>query len=114
MNNIELLLKTVKEKINSQSLDISHTEILNLIGKNFYVLEALKFSTLLSNEVVKPIAIKIKDLEQTKDRLGSSRTNYKQRNHVLSNINDLKNLLNEVFITYHLYLKGDKFFQIYE
>ena len=114
MNNIELLLKTVKEKINSQSLDISHTEILNLIGKNFYVLEALKFSTLLSNEVVKPIAIKIKDLEQTKDSLGSSRTNYKQRNHVLSNINDLKNLLNEVFILYHLYLKGDNFFQIYE
>ncbi len=114
MNNIELLLKTVKEKIDSQSLDISSTEILNLIGKNFYALEALKFSTLLSNEVVKPIAIKIKDLEQTKDSLGSSRTKYKQRNHVLSNIKDLKNLLNEVFITHHLYLKGDKFFQIYE
>lgn len=114
MNNIELLLKTVKEKIDSQSLDISSTELLNLIGKNFYALEALKFSTLLSNEVVKPIAIKIKDLEQTKDSLGSSRTKYKQRNHVLSNINDLRNLLNEVFITYHLYLKGDKFFQIYE
>lgn len=114
MNNIESLINIVDERIKAQSIDLSNSEILDLIERNFRELDTLKYSTLLSNNVVKPIADKIKKLEQIKNNVGSSRTNLVQRSAILSNINNLRDLLREIFVLYHLNLKGDEFFQLYE
>lgn len=114
MNNIESLLKAVDKIINAQSIDISSSEILYLIEHNFIELDTPKFSTILSNKVVKPTVTKIGELEKVLGGLGSSITNSKQRRSVLSNITDLKDLLSEVFVSYNHYLKEDDFFQEYK
>jgi hypothetical protein len=114
MNKIESLLKAVDEIINSQSTTLSSSEILYLIEHNFIYLDTPKFSTLLSNKIIKPIANKIHELEQIKNSLGISRTNYKQRSTIILFINELNDLLKEIFNVYHIYLKGDKCFQLYE
>ncbi len=113
MNTIETLLNLVDKKINSQSTDTS-SKILELIEYTFIELDTPKFSTLLSNKVIKPIANKIEELEHLKNSLGGSRTNFKLRRSIFTKINYLKDLLKEVFTLYHLYLNRDKFFQLYE
>ncbi|RKS12852.1 hypothetical protein [Flavobacterium sp. 120] len=114
MNNIESLLKTVDEKINTQSIDVSSSEILELIEHNFIELDTPKFNTILSNKVVKSIANKIKELEQIKNSLGSSRINHKQRIKISSNIHNLKGLLKDVFNEYKNNLKENELYQLYE
>lgn len=114
MSNIELLINAVKKQINPQSVDISNSEILNLIELNFYELDNPKFSTLLSSKLVKPIADKIEELQQIKNSLGSSRKNYKQRSTIILNINNLKDLLRDVFKEYNNNLKEDEHFQQYK
>lgn len=114
MSIIQPLLNLVDEKINAQSIDVSSSEILELIEHYFIELDTPKFNTILSNNVVKSIANKIEELEHVKNSLGSSRTNSEERRSIFAKINDLKDLLKQVFTIYHHYLKGDKFFQIYE
>lgn len=114
MNNIESLLKTVDEKINTQSIDVSSSEILELIEHNFIELDTPKFNTILSNKVVKSIANKIKELEQIKNSIGSSRINHKQRIKISSNIHNLKGLLKDVFNEYKNNLKENELYQLYE
>jgi hypothetical protein len=114
MNNIESLLKAVDKAINGQSMDISSSKILKLIEHNSIELDTPKFSTLLSNKVVKPTVTKIDKLEEELRGLGSGRTNSKQRRSVLSKITKLKDLLTEVFVSYNHYLKDDCFFLDYK
>lgn len=114
MSNIQLLLNAVDKQIDPHSLDISNSEILHLIGLNFYELDTPKFSILLSSKVVKPIAEKIEWLKQRKNDLGSGRTNFKQRRAILSNINNLKDLLRDVFKEYNINLKENEHFQEYK